>query len=314
MEFLRLWTSIVLTFALFCGTLCLGLKRYENDLLENDVCGLNTEVYSGKCKQIKKCVNLLVEKKVIEVCSFNGKAAEETLVCCSREDFYKSRVLNGENPLNYETCLDRYKHLRYNGDEVTNLYAVNGVDVEAGEFPHMAAIGWLKWNNFEVDWNCGGALITETFVLTAAHCTSNDGRKPNVVRMGDVDLTSPLDNFYIQQFGIRNIVKHPLYSVSTNDNDIALIQISGQVVYESWLEFSYFLYNLFVSDRRNKSSRHVSLRAILQPNISKLLVMAKMRTEFNPTNYQRFFSNLRIWMSAKSLTVLSYCPSRRCVR
>jgi Trypsin len=226
MEFVQLWTI----FVLFLPINCIGIRRYSSDLLENDYCGFDTSVYSGKCKKIKKCVNLLVERKAIEICSFDGQAGDETLVCCSRDDFYKSRLFNREGPLDYDTCLDKYKHLRNFESEEFSKFTVNGVEVHDGEFPHMVAIGWLRWYDFAVDWNCGGSLITETFVLTASHCTSFDGRKPNVVRMGDIDLTSPLDDFYVQQYEILNITTHPSYQHSENNNDIALIQFNGQIV------------------------------------------------------------------------------------
>lgn len=66
--------------------------------------------------------------------------------------------------------------------------------------------------------------------MTAAHCTLVDGRQPNVVRLGDVDLNSPLDDQYVQQFGIQSIVKHPEHNYDTNENDIALIRLRGNVV------------------------------------------------------------------------------------
>lgn len=41
---------------------------------------------------------------------------------------------------------------------------ITGMDAEIGEFPWMVAIGLNKM------FFCGGALISDEFILTAAHC------------------------------------------------------------------------------------------------------------------------------------------------
>lgn len=38
-------------------------------------------------------------------------------------------------------------------------FVVGGTKTEAGEFTHMAAIGWPEEDGSRINWNCGGSLI-----------------------------------------------------------------------------------------------------------------------------------------------------------
>lgn len=61
---------------------------------------------------------------------------------------------------------------KYHDFDYTETYffvsVVGGEDATAREFPHMAALGYGDQNN--IQWNCGGTLISEQHVVTAAHC------------------------------------------------------------------------------------------------------------------------------------------------
>ena len=53
----------------------------------------------------------------------------------------------------------------------TRKLIVGGTNADPREFPQMAAIGYDSRDG--VVWHCGGTLISERFVLSAAHCASS---------------------------------------------------------------------------------------------------------------------------------------------
>ena len=68
---------------------------------------------------------------------------------------------------------------------------LNGEPALAGEFPHMAALGYpSKLPNRTWDFLCGGSVISEYYILTAAHCISTDSL-PEIARLGEVSV--PID-------------------------------------------------------------------------------------------------------------------------
>uniref|UniRef100_A0A8D1NJH9 chymotrypsin n=1 Tax=Sus scrofa TaxID=9823 RepID=A0A8D1NJH9_PIG len=93
---------------------------------------------------------------------------------------------------------------------------VNGEDAVPGSWPWQVSLQDSTGFHF-----CGGSLISEDWVVTAAHCgvTTSD-----VVVAGEFDQGSDAES--IQVINIAKVFKNPRYSWFINSNDITLLKLA----------------------------------------------------------------------------------------
>ncbi|KAM8702985.1 hypothetical protein ACLKA7_005344 [Drosophila subpalustris] len=116
------------------------------------------------------------------------------------------------------------------GEEGTiTPFIQKGEEFPRGRYPWLTAI--FHKENFALAFKCGGSLISETLVITAAHCVYKIKEDRVVVSMGRYDL----DNYHeegAEGRDVSRVVTHPDYSslvTSQPDADIALVTLHRPV-------------------------------------------------------------------------------------
>ena len=94
---------------------------------------------------------------------------------------------------------------------------VGGQAAEPGEYPWQVSLYVPGFGHY-----CGGTLISEQWVLTAAHCLVPEDL---VVIAGAHNIQGAPEATW-QQIALRRRIPHPFYNPDNSDNDIALVELA----------------------------------------------------------------------------------------
>jgi len=108
---------------------------------------------------------------------------------------------------------------------------VGGTQARQGAWPWAVILGRSRGGRFSV--MCGGTLVDEDTIVTAAHCfDSIPGQQgPNMVRLGDHDITTTGDGATPVDISIARSIQHPGWNSNTLADDICIVKLSRPVTY-----------------------------------------------------------------------------------
>ncbi|VVD00073.1 unnamed protein product [Leptidea sinapis] len=189
------------------------------------------------------------------------------------------------------------------GDFLCNLYAerdmntntcncgiqntrriVGGQDAGPNEFPMMA--GLVEYEG-QASLICGGVIISNRYVLTAAHCLLGRNYNNLAVIVGEHDTSTGDDSPATKGYRLSSITTHPMFNNNTYDYDIAILKTAqpiqfSQYVSPACLPFKFSNYDftnqkviilgwgtLFIGGPRPNVLQKVEVNVISQPSCQR---------------------------------------------
>ncbi|KYM95215.1 Chymotrypsin-2, partial [Cyphomyrmex costatus] len=99
---------------------------------------------------------------------------------------------------------------------------VGGIDAPDGKYPYQVSLkDAVTGKHF-----CGGAIVSQKYVITAAHCLDTYDSTDILVDVGSTRLYCPVD---IQRYRADKLILYPHFNKTLHMNDIGLIRLTKDI-------------------------------------------------------------------------------------
>lgn len=236
----------------------------------------------GACVSIYDCTSMLSffgdriltweERDFLRLSVCTGAASgRQPFVCCPDKD---SRVANKDPAVAATTepsiptppspvtplVVDTENRAEVSGGHLPNptknecgisigMRIYGGENADIDEFPWLAMLQYENRRE-ERKFSCGGSLINNRYVVTAAHCVVGEVEKKEGnlvgVRLGEYDTTTDIDCITLDDeqicadppidVPVEEKTTHPEYNEKSMSNDIALLRLNRDILYTDFIQ------------------------------------------------------------------------------
>lgn len=109
---------------------------------------------------------------------------------------------------------------------------VGGKGAVYGEWPWQVLVRESTWLGLFTKNKCGGVLITNKYVITAAHC--QPGFLASLIAVfGEHDISGELEAKRSVTKNVKRVIVHKGYDAATFENDLALLELESPVQFDT---------------------------------------------------------------------------------
>ncbi|XP_012268512.2 trypsin-like isoform X1 [Athalia rosae] len=132
------------------------------------------------------------------------------------------------------------------GGTLSGSRIIGGSNANIGQFPHQVS---LRRTSNGVHF-CGGSIVDEEWIVTAAHCMYSDGRRigASTITIYAGDLLLDTVSSTSQRRIVKSIFVHENFNLSTLRNDIALLKLRSKLILDDKIVAAKTLRNYTVED------------------------------------------------------------------